>query len=140
VEAISDLQELLAGMRPTLNPGRYVFVTTSASSTIDPSLIVACIREPEGLSVVLAEQDAVRLGFDCSFVAAWITLTVVSDLNAVGLTAAFARALGEANISCNVVAGANHDHIFVPYALAQQAMDVLFNLQSAARGRCLARS
>ena len=40
------------------------------------------------------------------FRAAWISLTVHSDLEAVGLTAAFSTALGQAGVSCNVVAGA----------------------------------
>jgi hypothetical protein len=56
---------------------------------------------------------------------------VNSDLQSVGLTAAFATALGEAGISCNVVAGHHHDHIFVPLALATKAMVELRKLQEA---------
>jgi Uncharacterized protein conserved in bacteria len=51
------------------------------------------------------------------------------SLGCVGLTAAFARALGYSGISCNVVAGAYHDHIFVPLESAQTAMQVLHQLQ-----------
>jgi hypothetical protein len=47
----------------------------------------------------------------------------------VGLTAAFSRALGEADISCNVIAAAYHDHIFVPVDDAPRAMDALSALQ-----------
>jgi uncharacterized protein len=57
-------------------------------------------------------------------------LTVNSALEAVGLTAAFATALGNSGISCNVVAGACHDHIFVPLELADAAMHVLHLLQT----------
>jgi hypothetical protein len=37
-----------------------------------------------------------------------LNMPPISDLQAVGLTAAFATALGRAGISCNVVAGAQH--------------------------------
>ena len=84
-------------MRPVLNPGRYVYSTLPFASSVDPAVIVASIREPEGLSVVLAEQDALRLNLPVIFVVAWITLRVASELSAVGFTAAFARALGEAH-------------------------------------------
>jgi hypothetical protein len=78
------------------------------------------------------EEQAVAAGLPVLFRAAWISLTVHSDLDAIGLTAAFASALGQAGISCNVVAGAFHDHIFVPVAQAQQALAVLRALQQDA--------
>jgi hypothetical protein len=68
------------------------------------------------------------LGLAYTQIFAWITLTVHSSLEAVGLTAAFSRALTEAGISCNVVAAYYHDHIFVPTRDAGQAMQVLKNL------------
>jgi uncharacterized protein len=37
--------------------------------------------------------------------------------------------LGDAGISCNVVAAAFHDHIFVPIEKADLAMKVLQDLQ-----------
>ena len=78
--------------------------------------------------MILERQQAERLGLGFDYVAAWITLTVHSALDAVGLTAAFASALGDAGISCNVVAGYYHDHLFVGRADAQRAMGVLHKL------------
>ena len=74
---------------------------------------LASFREREGLTLVLERRQAERLGLPYEYVAAWITLTVHSSLAAVGLTAAFATALAEAGISCNVMAGYFHDHLFV---------------------------
>lgn len=134
MEPVSDLQALLARMQPVLHPGRYVFAAVPPGAAIDPGLIVASIRELEGLSVVLAEKDAIASGLPPVFPAAWITLQVTSDLAAVGLTAAFSRALAQGGISCNVIAGVHHDHLFVPAGQARQAMDALHALQrSAAR-------
>ena len=48
-----------------------------------------------------------------------------SSLDAVGLTAAVSRQLTEHGISCNVVAGYFHDHLFVPLDRGQQALDLL---------------
>ena len=129
---IHDLQKLLASMEPSLNPGTYAFVVASADIQIPLDQIIASVREPEGQSLVIPEQLAHELGLPVTYSATWITLTVHSDLAAVGLTAAFAGALGQAGISCNVIAGVHHDHLFVPAHQADQAMTVLFDLQRAA--------
>jgi hypothetical protein len=125
MQTIADLKDLLAKLQPALDPGRYAFVALPAGHALEPAHVVASIREPEGLSVILPEQAALDLGLPIAFTAAWITLTVHSDLAAVGLTAAFSQALGQAGISCNVVAGVHHDHLFVPVDAAQSAMDTL---------------
>jgi hypothetical protein len=130
ISPISDLSLLLRSMEPVLNPGIFVFTSIQDGLEIEASTIIASIREPEGLSVVMRESDARQRGLPILFRAAWITLTVTSDLAAVGLTAAFASALGAAGISCNVVAGAYHDHIFVPVACAERALLELRKLRS----------
>ena len=56
---------------------------------------------------------------------------VHSSLAAVGFTAAFARALAQAGISGNVVAGVHHDHVFVPVDDAQRALEALHALSNA---------
>jgi hypothetical protein len=91
---------------------------------------VVTVREQEGITVVVNEAVAQTAQLQVLFRAAWITLNVHSDLQAVGLTAAFASALGQANISCNVIAGAFHDHIFVPVESADDAMATLLALQN----------
>jgi hypothetical protein len=129
---VTNLAVLLQSMSPLLNPGAYVFATVHEALALDLRQVVACVREPEGLSVVLAVADARRCGLPTEVPFAWITLSVHSDLQAVGLTAAFAAALGAEGISCNVVAGHQHDHIFVPLARAQDAMAALHALQQSA--------
>ena len=64
---------------------------------------------------------------------AQITLAVDSSLEAVGLTAAVAKALGDAGIPCNVVAAMHHDHLFVPWAQRDAAMTALHTLSAAHR-------
>lgn len=129
---IRDLQTLLATMRPTLNPGTYAFVVDPTNLRVPTNQVAASVREPEGLSLVIPEMLARTLGLPVAYSAAWITLTVRSDLAAVGLTAAFSSALAEAGISCNVIAGLHHDHLFVPADRAQQTMGVLARLQASA--------
>ena len=51
-----------------------------------------------------------------------------SSLAAVGLTAAFAKALAGEGISCNVIAGFHHDHLFVAEADAERALTRLQRL------------
>ncbi len=127
-----DLRNLLANMAPTLNPGTYAFVIAPTDVQIPQDEVIASVREPEGLSLVIAESLARNLNLPVAYSAAWITLAVHSDLAAVGLTAAFSSALGQAGISCNVVAGTHHDHLFVPVEHARHAMEILTELQASA--------
>ena len=137
---ITDLRVLIGSMVPVLNHGTYVFATVPAGKSLPEMDIVSSIREAEGLSVIVASDVAVREGLESAFPCAWITLQVHSDLAAVGLTAACAAALAAAGISCNVVAGMNHDHLFVPHAMAENAMTVLRGLQRAGTGPSAAYS
>ncbi|MCX5291547.1 ACT domain-containing protein [Streptomyces sp. NBC_00183] len=123
----TDLSKLLSGMRPELNPGRYVFTTVEGDIPAGVAPVVT-VAEPEGLTLVVRQEEADAAGLAYDYVAGWITLRVVYALEAVGLTAAFARELAEAGLSCNVVAGYHHDHIFVPHEQAEQAVAALNDL------------
>lgn len=131
-QPVSDLDTLIASMQPELQPGVYVFASLPQDAVASGAGIVATFREREGMTIVMDEDAARAANIAPLFRAAWITLTVHSDLNAVGLTAAFARALSEKGISCNVMAASYHDHIFVPVDDAARAMDALSALQQTA--------
>ena len=120
----SDLATLLASLSPELLPGEFVMATVAAE--IAASLPAhAVIREAEGITVVLAREEADAAGIVYDFVARWITLTVHSSLDAVGMTAAFAASLTREGISCNVLAGFFHDHLLVPADRADDAVRAL---------------
>ncbi len=123
-----NLDILLKNLSPKLNEGEYVFVSVISLDGIDRDGIIAQFKEEEGTTLILKKEKADKLELSYEFVAAWITLTVHSSLEAVGLTAAFSTELAQHNISCNVVAGYYHDHLFVNTKDAQKAMDVLAQL------------
>lgn len=89
---------------------------------------VVTVAEDEGLTLVVPQDDADAAGLAYDDFAGWIKFRVSSAPEAVGLTAAVARALADAGLSCNVVAGCHHDHLFVPYDRAAQAVAVLEDL------------
>ncbi|ARB28655.1 ACT domain-containing protein [Pseudomonas tolaasii] len=126
------LATLLRSMSPQLNEGDYVFCTLPDNRIPPGCDVIGSFREREGLTLIVERQQAEQAGLAFDYVAAWITLNVHSALEAVGLTAAFASALGSAGISCNVIAGYYHDHLFVGRADAQRAMDVLRHLAANA--------
>ncbi|VEF12596.1 acetyltransferase [Pseudomonas fluorescens] len=128
----TSLSTLLRSMSPQLNAGDYVFCTLGDSRIPDGLEVIGSFREQEGLTLILERSQAEQAGFSFDYVAAWITLNVHSALQAVGLTAAFATALGQAGISCNVIAGYYHDHLFVGRADAERAMHVLRDLAANA--------
>ena len=86
------------------------------------------VREREGTTLVLPQAIADARGITYEYVAGWITLEVHSSLSAVGLTAAFSAVLSEYGISCNVVAGFYHDHIFVALEGTDRATDAIRTL------------
>ena len=112
-------------MEPCLHKDDYVFCTVPSLAGLETALLAGMFREEEGFTVIIEKTVADELQLPYSFVAAWITLTVHSSLEAVGLTAAFSSALAAAGISCNVVAAFYHDHIFVNRKDADRAMQVL---------------
>lgn len=124
----------LPSLDPELREGTYVFTSVPLTEDISSLDVIATMREDEGLTLVLLESIAKQRGFDPIFRCAWITLRVNSDLDAVGLTAAFARSLAGESIACNVIAGACHDHLFVPVDRAADALHCLQQLQRRSAG------
>jgi len=130
---VHDLKELLRHAQPKLQVGRYVFVSLAQWPNLSLSDILMSFREQEGLTLILEQSIADKHGLPYEYVAAWITMEVNSALEAVGFTAAFATALGQHNISCNVVAAFHHDHLFVAHRDGEKAVAVLQNLTGPLR-------
>ena len=126
--AISDLDELLRTLTVRQRPGLWC-VITDAALPLDV-VVAATIVEDEGTTAVIDVADAARLGIEVGFVAAWLTLEVVSALDAVGFTAAVAAALADEGIACNVLAGFHHDHLLVPHERAGDAIAALDALRT----------
>lgn len=123
-----DLALLLRGMQPVLQDVAYGFAVWPGGAM--PFAPFATVAEDEGLTVVARLEEMVQAGL-VSEPWARISLTIHSDLAAVGLTAAFSAALAAEGISCNVVAGFHHDHLFVPWDRRGDALAALERLAHA---------
>jgi hypothetical protein len=119
------LKKLLKTMKPEHNEGEYVFCEIKSLVNINLDEIEMFFREKEGITLILKKEIADKLNLKYSFITSWITLTVHSSLEAIGLTAAFSKALADNGISCNVVAAFYHDHIFVDQKDIEKAMMIL---------------
>jgi hypothetical protein len=128
----TDLGTLLRSMSATQRPGAFVFVVTEPDRGLPAAEVEASVVEPEGRSVVTTQAAADRAGLAYDYVAGWVTLQVHSALAAVGLTAAVSRALADAGLSCNVIAGYHHDHLLVPFHETERALAVLAELSRSA--------
>ena len=122
----TNLTKLLASMSPACDNMMYGFATLPSKDAQGLSFVPKCMfQEDEGITVIATIDQLVDNNIECMGPFACITLTVHSSLEAVGLTAAFATALGEADISANVVAAYYHDHIFVAWEDRDSAMATL---------------
>jgi len=126
-----NLSILIREMKPFINDGEYIFTTVKDTFNIHTKDIIGQFKEAEGITLILDKTVADKLGLTYSFIASWITLKIHSALDAVGLTAAFSSELAKHNISCNVVAGFYHDHIFVDKKDEAKTIDVLTNLSKS---------
>jgi hypothetical protein len=121
-----DLEVLLRGMRPVLQPDEFVFCTHHEVAG-EP---IGIFREREGLTLILRRAEADRLGLAATFPCRMITLEVHSSLDAVGLIAKVSAVLTACGISVNTVSGYYHDHLFVPSARAEEALTALRQISS----------
>ena len=123
-----NLTKLIRNMKPDLQHGTYVFTTVQTTEGISITDIICLFHEKEGTTLVMERNKADELQLQYDFLAAWITLNIHSSLDATGLTAIFSSALAKFSISCNVISGYYHDHIFIAKKDEYQAIKVLQEL------------
>lgn len=127
-----NLAALLQKMEPVLHADPYGFGLLAVGAAVPMDVKpFAVISEPEGLTVVATTEVLCAAAIAHQGKWARISLTVHSDLAAVGLTAAIAGELTRHQISANVVAGYFHDHVFVQWDRRDAAMAALIALTLA---------
>ena len=121
----TDLAAMLESLDVQRRPGVFTYIAVEVPT---PGLLAsahAVVREGRLTTIVLPLDAAARAGRTPTVELAWLTLTVQSSLEAVGLTAAVSTRLAAADIACNVIAGYQHDHLLVPVDRADDAIEVL---------------
>ncbi len=117
-----NLKTLLRTMHPQLADGEWVFRTSPNgfdSATLDTAILM--FKESEGVTIISPASD------EEAHVPIWgmITLSIHSDLEAVGFLAAITTVLAAIDIPVNAVSAYFHDHIFVPYGRRDDAVECL---------------
>lgn len=119
------LPSLLHKMSPQLKSGVFVYCFF-ANARVPSGLRPLCsFEEDEGTTAILLKSDATAQGLPYSFECQLITLTVHSDLEAVGFLAIVTALLAKHDIPCNVVSGYLHDHLLVPVGRSCEAIAIL---------------
>ncbi|MHA1613966.1 MAG: ACT domain-containing protein [Candidatus Thorarchaeota archaeon] len=130
-----DLKFLLKNMEPIHVIGEYVFTTISRETLeklVTPPLLI--YREDKAITVIIEKTVAEIHKLDFESVWGLISLSIHSDLAAVGFLAAVTNALAEAGISTNVVSAFYHDHLFVPIERVSDAISLLRELSKSTAG------
>ena len=117
-----NLDTLIRTMQPQLADGKWVFRTSESGFDVTAlQTAIFMFREPEGVTIISpATQADVALP-----TWAMITLSIHSDLEAVGFLAAITTSLAAMDIPVNAVSAYYHDHIFVPYERRDDALECL---------------
>lgn len=121
---INNLEILLKSMKPELIDGEFIFATTKDDNynKLNPILI---FKESEGTTIIIKKDSADKNKIKYENTFAMITLTVHSDLNAIGFLAVITKKLAESGISVNAISAYYHDHLFVSYSKRLEAMKAL---------------
>lgn len=128
----TDLQRLLAGLAPELAVHPRAIRSRPAGEAA-PADAIMLFREQEGVTVVIEVDDAAVNHARDEPLWAQITLRIHSSLEAVGMLAAIASALAARDIPCNAVSAYYHDHLFVPWARRDEAIDALREFSDGTR-------
>ncbi|GAB2461802.1 hypothetical protein GCM10011375_13180 [Hymenobacter qilianensis] len=125
----TNLNELLRSMQPVLLTEEYVFCTLPPTRPI-PELLtpMGTFREAEGLTLIVMKTQAEQAELPYSYPCRMITLNIHSSLEAVGFLARITAMLAAHGISVNAVSAFYHDHLFVPTARADEALQLLRKL------------
>ncbi|MFT6392782.1 MAG: hypothetical protein ACJA14_002310, partial [Ilumatobacter sp.] len=96
-----DLSKMLASLDVERRFGVFTYVAVEVLTSELLADAHAMVDEGTLTTLVLPVESAQRAGLPIVVELAWLSLTVQSSLEAVGLTAAFSKILGDAGISCN---------------------------------------
>jgi hypothetical protein len=127
----SNLESLLKNMKPVIVPGEYVFCSVKENQLKEVKDPLLVFREYEGPTVIITKTDAeqMKLHFDSTW--GLISMTIHSDLEAVGFLAIITSYLAKAGISVNAVSAYYHDHLFVPFARVAETVTLLMTLSDS---------
>jgi hypothetical protein len=117
-----NLETLIKTMQPQLSDGKWVFRTSESGFDVAAlQTAILMFREPEGVTIISPATQA----DEALPTWAMITLSIHSDLEAVGFLAAITTSLAIMDIPVNAVSAYYHDHIFVPYGRRDDAVECL---------------
>ena len=117
-----NLDTLPKTMQPQLADGKWVFRTSKSGfdvATLESAILM--FREAEGMTII-RPASTTDVGLPTW---AMVTLSIHSDLEAVGFLAAITTSLAAMDIPVNAVSAYYHDHIFVPYERRDDALECL---------------
>lgn len=131
----SNLKALLRDMHPVVVPGEFVYCSIQESRLNELTNPLLVFRESEGPTVIVTKVVAEKNELDFSYTWGLVSLSIHSDLEAVGFLAAITGHLAKAGISVNAVSAFYHDHLFVPYERVGEVVSLLLALSNSSKAK-----
>jgi hypothetical protein len=125
----TELQEMLQTIEVSCDNVEYGFTTVPKSLHISTNEVLGSIQEEEGVTILATKAYMEDKGIIFEGPFAKLIVQASVPIGFIRFTAALAGKLADKGVPANIVSAYNHNIIFIPYDLREQAAATIEELK-----------